>query len=130
MEANQQEIKTIQTVLKKMNETWADGNPEALTSYFHDDVMIVAPDMKILGAGKKACIQSYVDFLNAASDISFKDDEPEVHLYDQTAVAFYKYDVSWTMDEKSHQEAGKELYVLNKIDGDWLVVMRKLIANE
>lgn len=120
-------ITTIKCILKDTNKAWSSGRPEDLNQYFHDSIIIVSPDMKILGAGKELCIQSYIDFLNRATDIHFHDHEPEVHIFENTAIVFYTYDISWQVDGKQFQETGKELYVLNKLKGQWLIVMRQLM---
>lgn len=123
------EIQLVRDVLRKLTLAWSTGNPQDLTPWFHEDIMILSSDLKVLGSGKEACIQSYVDFLNTATDTEFKDEDPEVHLFGQTAIAFHRYTIGWKMDGKAHEETGQELYAFTQVDGSWQVVLRKLISN-
>ena len=118
--------KTIKRILKDTNEAWSSGKPETLSAFFHDDIIIVSPDLKILGSGKGACIQSYADFLGRASDICFHAEDPDVFIFDRSAVAFYTYDISWKMEGRQFRETGKEVYVLNKQKDEWRIIMRQI----
>lgn len=120
-------ITEIKNILKKANHAWSSGHPEKLDEYFHNDIVIVSHEMKVLGEGKKACIQSYVDFLSRASVTAYTDTDPEVRIFENTAIAFYGYDVSWIMDNKEFHEIGNELYILNHSKDKWQIVMRKLM---
>jgi ketosteroid isomerase-like protein len=118
--------KTIKRIIKDANKAWSSGNPENLSLYFHDQIIIISPDLKILGSGKGPCIQSYIDFLNRASDICFQAEDPDVFVFNRSAVVFYTYDISWKMDGQQFREKGKEIYVLNKQKDKWLIVMRQI----
>jgi ketosteroid isomerase-like protein len=119
-------ITAIKRFLKDTNKAWSSGKPENLNHYFHDHIIIVSPDLKIMGSGKEPCIQSYIDFLSRPSDIHFHADDPDVFVFDNTAVAFYTYHISWKMEGRQSRETGKEIYVLNKQKDEWLIVMRKI----
>jgi hypothetical protein len=74
------------------------------------------------------CIRSYVDFINKAEIKQYDDSVNNIFVYENTAVVFYTYTMSWLMDEKSYTEQGKELYILTKENNKWLIMVRKLIA--
>ena len=125
-EFEQQQIKEL---LKKVNQTWSSGNPDDLKHYFHDNMLIMSPDMRIMGSGKDNCIKSYIDFLNHATVIDLKEHVPEVHIFDNTAIAFYQYSISWKSGDKLFNENGSEMYILDKKENDWLIVLRKLMSS-
>ena len=127
---SEESISEIKSVLKSVNVSWSSGKPEELNNYFHDDIVILSPELKILGAGKADCIQSYVDFLDRSRVIEYTDTDPEIRIFEDTAIAFYNYKVSWKTGETLFNEAGQELYVFAKQNGKWLVVMRELAPKE
>ena len=120
-------INEVKGVLKAVNGAWSSGKPEDLKDYFHDDIVIVSPELKILGAGKENCIQSYIDFLDRSRVIEYTDTDPEIRIFEDTAIAFCRYTISWETGGKFLKEEGQELYVFTKQNAQWLVVMRKLM---
>ncbi|MBN2410246.1 nuclear transport factor 2 family protein [candidate division KSB1 bacterium] len=128
METKKIEQEKIKDILKNVNIAWSSGNPEDLMNYFHDNMLIISPDMKILGYGKENCIKSYIDFLNQATIIDYQKNVPEIHIFENTAIVFYTYNISWKTNNKLFNEKGKEIYVLNKHKNKWLIVMRKIAS--
>jgi len=124
------EQQKIKELLKKANQTWSSGHPHDLKHYFHDNMLILSPDLKILGSGKENCIKSYIDFLNHVTVTDFKENDPDVFVFDNTTIAFYRYSISWKTGDKSFNENGKEMYVLSKKENKWLIVLKKLIPTE
>ena len=130
MSNNPNSLMDIKNTFKSMNQAWLSGNTERLNDYFHNDIVIVSPDMKVLGKGKEECIKSYIDFLSHAKVLEIKENEPEVFLYDKVAIVFYEYEIFWEIKGKKQNEKGKEIYVFNFTGEKWLVVMRKIVPKK
>lgn len=114
----------IKQTIKKINQSWLEGHPENLNHYFHDNMMIVSQEFKVMGAGKEICIKSYADFINQAVIKVYKESDPEIHTWGNTAVAFYNFEIAWEMDGKSFQEKGRDFYIFSFDNGKWLAVWR------
>jgi hypothetical protein len=65
----------IRIVLKTINGAWLSGNPDAvqvaLDSCFHPEMVIKGGDLATLAAGRDACVQSYLDFIQTSKGIRF-----------------------------------------------------------
>ena len=121
----QQEVKQI---LQNINHAWTKGNIDDIEQWFHEDIVIAAPNGQIVGEGREACIRSYRDFCSNAKVTDFKEAEPDIRVCGNTAVASYIYEISWEMAGKMHNEKGREIFVFNR-DGDtWLGVWRTVIT--
>ncbi len=118
----------ISEIIKNLNQAIGKGDLNKLDLFFHENIKIVDPNLKILGDGKKICIQSYIDFINKAKIEKYNDNINDIFIYKNTAIVFYSYSMTWLTDEKSYSDTGKELYVLTKENDKWLIVLRKLIA--
>ncbi|MBN2011641.1 DUF4440 domain-containing protein [candidate division KSB1 bacterium] len=116
-EADKNAIREINHLITKMKSAWSSGHLNELTHYFHDAMKIVSPDLQVLGGGKDACVQSYIDFLDKAVVHDFSDEIANIYVFENTAIAFYRYNISWTMDDKTHQETGQEVYTFNYHQG-------------
>jgi hypothetical protein len=120
----------IAKIIKDLNQSVVTGNTDDIDSFFHDNVKILSPDMKILGDGKAVCIKSYVDFIDKAKIEQYDHEITNVFIYDNTAIVFYTYSMTWVMEGKTLNDQGKELYVLTKNNDDWLIILRKLVSKE
>ena len=118
----------IKRIIKKINESWLEGHPENLSQYFHDNMMIVSPDFKIMGAGKAVCVKSYSDFISQAVIKNYQESDPEIHVWTNTATAFYDFEMAWEMNGKSFKEEGRDFFVFTNEAGNWLAVWRMLFS--
>ena len=71
----------IHQIIKKINQSWLDGRPENLNQYFHDNMMIVSHEFKVMGAGKAVCVKSYSDFISHAVIKDYQESDPEIHVW-------------------------------------------------
>ena len=118
----------IAEIITTLNQAVAKSDLSNLDMCFHENIKIIAHNLKILGDGKSVCIQSYIDFIKKAKIIQYTDRIDNVFVYENTAIVFYTYTMTWLMDGDSFTESGKELYVLTKENDKWLIILRKLIA--
>ena len=119
--------KEINEIIKKIIVASTEGHPENLKHYYHENMMIVSPELKVLGKGIEACIKGLTDFINQATIIEHHESEPEIDVFENTAIASYKYDFTWEMKGKSHKESGHSLFVFTYTGGKWVAVWRKLV---
>ncbi len=119
--------KEIIEIINKINSSWIESNPESLRNYFHDNIMIVSPELKVLGKGIEECIKAYTDFINQATIIEHNISEPEIYVFENTAIASYKYDFAWELKGKSYRESSHNLFVFTYTDSRWLAVWRKIL---
>ena len=114
----------IHQILKQINQSWLEDHHENLNQYFHDNMMIISSDFKVMGAGKDVCVKSYTDFINRAIIKQYQESDPEIYVWGNTATAFYNYEIAWETNGKSFKEKGRDFFVFTYEDGKWLVVWR------
>ena len=119
----------IKGLLQKINEAWLKGDPDDLMEYFHEDLVIMSPDLQRMGEGKTACIQSYKDFVAQAVLHEYKEYDHTIDVWGDTAVSIYAFDVTYEMKGQTHRETGHDIFVYNREDSRWLVVWRMVIPS-
>ena len=118
-------------VIKSVNRAWQVGEPQKeLQKYFHENIVIVPPGFSQRAEGRDVCIKSYVDFLSKAKVKEFKESEPMVDVFADTAVVYYRYDITLQVDDKTSSENGHNVYVLNRNEGQWRIVWRTLVPTD
>jgi hypothetical protein len=118
----------IHQIIKEINQSWLKGHLENLNQYFHDNMMIVSREFKIMRAGKEVCVKSYVDFISQAVIKDYQESDPEIHVWANTATAFYNFEMSWEMAGKSFKESGRDFFVFAHENGKWLAVWRMMFS--
>lgn len=121
----------IRAVLKTINDAWSRGTPEALPSAvrdcFHDKVIFRGPDFRVVASGPEAAIASFVEFMRAAQIDRCRISDPDIDLAGDTAIATFKWQMSYHLNGDGHDEAGFEIDVLTRGDDHrWLVRWRTL----
>ena len=117
----------IRRLVKKINAAWLHGRPEELAPYFHEDMVIVPPDFRRRAKGREACVASYKDFVSQAKVREYKDSEPDIDLWGNTAVATYSWEIAYEMKKESYRESGWDVFVLVREHARWLAVWRTII---
>jgi hypothetical protein len=122
-----EEKEEIRSLLRAINRAWVEGQPEKLNDYFHEDMVIAQPGGPVYGRGKKKSVESYKDFLSRANIIKFKDAEPQIEIWDNTAVASYSFELTYTLDGKELNDSGVDLFIFSRRGDRWLAVWRALL---
>jgi hypothetical protein len=125
MEQHREEIRSL---VARINDAWSQGRPSDLDQYFDEHMVIRGPAFEEMGRGRQACVQSYVDFLNAAKVHRFKVSEPTVDLHGDTAVAAYLWEMTYEMDGQTFTESGHDLFVFSHTSGAWLAIWRAMLV--
>lgn len=114
--------------VRRINAAWLEGHPERLSELFHDRVVVVGPDGTRYGEGKEAVVESYRAFISLATIGEFRESDGRVDVFDAVAIVSYRFDIEYTVEGRSSRENGRELMVLEKVDGRWLAVWRMITA--
>jgi uncharacterized protein (TIGR02246 family) len=113
-------------VVRRINAAWREGHPERLSELLHDQMVIIGPDGRRFAEGKEPCVASYREFCESAPVTFYQESDPQVDVYETTAVVSYQYEIEYSLEGKVHREAGRDVFVLEKQDGRWLAVWRQL----
>jgi len=112
----------IWTTVRAMNDAWTKGNPDDLAKFFHRDmVAITATDRNRLDGGA-ACIAGWKAFSNAARIHRWEEIDPIIHVYNDSAVVAYYYDMSFDMGGQTINMAGRDMLFFVKENGKWWAV--------
>ncbi len=120
----------IRRIIRAINEAWTQKKTEDLDAFFDDRIMIVAPNLHVLGRGKEACLASYADFAGRARIRRFSADVPEISIWGDTAVAGYSFEIDWEEMGRERKDAGREVFVFQRAAGRWLAVWRLVLPQD
>lgn len=120
----------IRNLLKKINETWVEGDARQLGQFFHRDMVIFGPDLKKMGNGRDECVKSYIDFCGNARIMTYKESNFVIDVWGNTAAIVYDFEIGYEMEGKRYDDTGRDLFIFSRDEnnGEWLAVWRMLVA--
>jgi hypothetical protein len=124
---SQKDRDDISRVLARITAAWTECRFDELHDCFNENVVIVSPDLNRRVEGRDACIASYRDFMSQAQVDAYHEDPPTIDIWNDTAVAAYRWTMHWSMGGQSHDESGHDIFAFARRDGKWRAVWRLLL---
>ena len=129
MEENERQ--EVRLLLKKINDAWLNQPPERLSrilkNCFDDRMVVKGPGFRELARSSQASVESYEDFVHQAAVRECKFSEPDIDLWDDTAVATYFWEISYELNGQDYHESGHDLFVMTRSGGRWRAVWRAML---
>jgi hypothetical protein len=111
-------------VVRRINDAWLAGDPDAMADDLHASVVLLPPDDGTRVEGRDAAIGSYRAFLATAVVRGWTDLGLTCDAVDATAVVRYRFELRWTTDGGERTDVGHDLWVLARQGGRWRAVWR------
>jgi hypothetical protein len=119
-------------LLQRINDSWLRTKPdeisEVLNDCFHQEMVIKGCDLETMAKGREASVRSYVDFIQQAKISAFSQDEPDIQVVNDTAIATYGWQITYTLEGKEYTEAGHDVFVFQRTDGKWFAIWRAMLT--
>ncbi|HEX2973539.1 MAG TPA: nuclear transport factor 2 family protein [Tepidisphaeraceae bacterium] len=122
IDPNLQPQQAVLATLHALNRAWTTGHVEDLATYFHKDMVAIVPTMRHRLEGRDACIAGWKSFVDIAKIHAWREIDPEVHLYGQTAIVTYYYDLFCEIAGQSLHLTGRDMFVFVQEAGRWWAV--------
>ena len=114
--------KEIWATVRAMNDAWTKGNPDDLAKFFHRDMVAITATDRNRFDGGVACIAAWKGFCNAARIHRWEEVNPVIHVYGNSAVVAYNFDMSFDMGGQTINMGGRDMFFFVKENGSWWAV--------
>jgi len=112
----------VWATLRALNDAWTQGNPDDLNRYFHPNmVAITATERKRVNGGA-ACVAGWKGFATSTRIHHWKELDPVIHVYGDSAVVAYDFDMSFDMHGQTIHMGGRDMFFFVKEGGQWWAV--------
>ena len=119
--------KEVWQVIMDINNAWVSGHAEDIMDWLHEDMVVFHTEFGRLGKGKEACVNSYKYFTEQAIIHDFKESDPTVDIYGNTAVVTYRFEIDYEANGETIQDASREMFVLTREADKWKAVWQTMI---
>lgn len=110
--------------VESLNCCWIERRFDDLADYLAPDIVMVAPGGAARFEGLAAAIESYRAFMARAEIAHFEARDFVLTERGITAVAEYRWDMTWADSGTAYQASGREVFVLSRLGSGWRVVWR------
>jgi len=108
--------------VRKLNDCWTKSDGKELVHYFHESMVAITPVDRLRREGKQNCIDGWVGFAASTKILYWKEIDPQIHIYGNTAVVTYYFDMAFEMNGKTIKSDGRDMFVFVKENGKWWAV--------
>lgn len=112
--------------MKLINSCWMNKSFTKLYDCFHNDVVFNSPDFVHKIVGREKCVQSYIDFMNNSQILFFNEKNPDVDLFETSAIVKYEFEMKYEQNKKHFHEGGTDIYLFLNVDGEWKAIWRSM----
>ena len=77
--------------------------------------------------GRAACVASYREFVQTATIHHYHETEPEIDVVGDTAVATYRFAITYSIDTTDFDESGWDLFVFVRAGQTWQAIWRTIV---
>ncbi len=116
--------------MRQINQAWLDGRIDDLAQMVHPEIVMVFPEFAGRVEGRDALIAAFNDFSQNAQIHEFSEEDHHIDLIGNTAVASFKYDMVYERSGERYHTTGRDLWVFELHDGEWLGVWRTMLDTE
>jgi ketosteroid isomerase-like protein len=111
-------------LVEAMDRCWIDRRFDDLSAFLAPDIVVVSPDGGTRLQGLPAAVESYRSFMARAKIAWFASRDHVVTERGDAAIVEYRWDMAWRSEGGAHEASGREILVLSRRDGSWLIVWR------
>lgn len=119
----------VRHTLQHISAAWQDRRYQELATLFDDHIVMVLPGLSARIEGRAAVVESYMEFMEHSAVAEYFEDEPTIDVWGDTAVASYRWEMTWVSGGVAGNAAGYDVFTFaRRADEDraWRAVWRTM----
>ena len=120
--------KEVWSFVRALNDAWTKEKGERLAEYFHPRMTAITPVDRDRLKGAAKCIGGWQGFAQASTIHSWREDDPDIELFGDTAIVTYYYVMDVTMGPNRMNLSGRDMLVVKKEAGRWWLIADQFSA--
>jgi ketosteroid isomerase-like protein len=97
---------------------------------FAEDMVFTLPGFSGRLDGREAIVASYREFMERVTLTSYREEPLAVHVWGDTAVASYRWDMAWLAGGVPNHETGHDVFAFRHTNGAWLAIWRTMTFDQ
>lgn len=118
------DARDVHEAVKQINAVWLSGRVARLSEFMLNDVVMVAPMFEARVEGMRAAVDSFQTFIRNARVHAFRESELQVDVWEDSAMATFRFDMTYDFGGGTYEDAGRELWLFVRVDKRWRLAWR------
>jgi ketosteroid isomerase-like protein len=118
----------IWSVVRRINQASIQCDLATLQQLTYED-MVIIPEFMHRVKGQQLYLDSVNEFAGRGEVIDYREIDPNIEIFGDTAVASFQYESEWKSNNESYHEKGKDIWVLKHFEDTWKLVWRTLLPD-
>ena len=118
----------VRHIIDQINALWQSKQYKEIRRYLAEDVVILPPGFTDRVEGRDAYVQSYRDFDQNATVHEFSPDEPQIEIFENTAIAICPFSIKYELTDTLYRERGSDILVFSRISSAWRIIWRTMVT--
>ena len=121
----------VRAATARINAAWRERRYADLCQMFAEDMVFTLPGFSGLLQGREAIVASYREFNERVTLTSYREEQLVVHVWGDTAVASYRWDMAWLAGGVPNHETGQDVFAFrHHTNGAWLAIWRTMTFDQ
>ena len=121
----------VRAATARINAAWRERRYDDLCQMFAEDMVFTLPGFSGLLQGREAIVASYREFNERVTLTSYREEQLVVHVWGDTAVASYRWDMAWLAGGVPNHETGQDVFAFrHHTNGAWLAIWRTMTFDQ
>ena len=87
-------------------------------------MVISGPDLRVVGRGRKACVESYSRFSASSRILDFKEADHRIEVWGDAALVSYRFVIEYEFGGRVNSDTGIDVFLFTREDGRWQAAWR------
>jgi hypothetical protein len=120
-------VDQVRATLAAINQAWRQQNFSAMDTLLDENVVMKGPGLKEYARGRKAFVQSYVQFMARSNVTEYAESNHGIDIWGDIAVATYDWAMTYEQKSETKTEKGQDLFVFHRAGTGWVAVLRLIL---
>lgn len=116
--------------MRAINRAWLEGRVDDLGRMVHPEIVMTLPGFAGRIRGSADFLLGFKEFCDSATILQFEESDQQVDRISQTAVLAFRYDMLYERLGQRYRATGRDLWVFEEKEGEWLAVWRAMLDME
>ena len=118
------------STMRQINSAWLEGRIDDLAGMVHPQIVMVFPGFAGRIQGREQFIEGFRDFSQNARILEFREHDLNADVAGNTAAVSFRYEMIYERSENQYRATGRDLWVFQNHNGEWIGVWRAMLDME
>lgn len=120
----------VASTMRHINRAWLEGRVDDMGRMVHPGIVMTLPGFTGRIRGSADFLSGFKEFCDSATILQFEEVDQQIDRIGNAAVLSFRYDMLYERSGQRYRATGRDVWIFEEADGDWLAVWRTMLDME